>query len=116
MSETKSNLPAESGSTELTRFNALRHGVLSRYIVLPWEDADEYAPSSRRSRPSVSPRVRPRSIWSRNWQGFYGGNAVFDLPRRRGSQAVPHGPPDDGEPQWADHRRQGERGHRDCRA
>jgi hypothetical protein len=29
-------------STELTRFNALRHGVLSRYTVLPWEDAEEY--------------------------------------------------------------------------
>ena len=26
----------------MTRFNALRHGVLSRYTVLPWEDADEY--------------------------------------------------------------------------
>jgi hypothetical protein len=24
------------------RFNALRHGVLSRYTVLPWEDAAEY--------------------------------------------------------------------------
>jgi hypothetical protein len=24
------------------RFNALRHGVLSRYTVLPWENADEY--------------------------------------------------------------------------
>lgn len=24
------------------RFNALRHGVLSRYVVLPWEDADAY--------------------------------------------------------------------------
>jgi hypothetical protein len=33
---------ADSLGTELTRFNALRHGVLSRYIVLPWEDADEY--------------------------------------------------------------------------
>lgn len=31
----------ESG-TELTRFNALRHGVLSRYTVLPWEDGAEY--------------------------------------------------------------------------
>ena len=28
--------------TEITRFNALRHGVLSRYTVLPWEDAAEY--------------------------------------------------------------------------
>src|ERR1700704_2419349 len=27
---------------ETTRFNALRHGVLSRYTVLPWEDEAEY--------------------------------------------------------------------------
>jgi hypothetical protein len=33
---------AEVSSTEITRFNALRHGVLSRYTVLPWENADEY--------------------------------------------------------------------------
>jgi hypothetical protein len=33
---------AETGGTELTRFNALRHGVLSRYTVLPWEDEGEY--------------------------------------------------------------------------
>jgi hypothetical protein len=42
MSETKPSMPAESAGTEVTRFNALRHGVLSRYTVLPWEDADEY--------------------------------------------------------------------------
>jgi isochorismate hydrolase len=42
MSEVTSMLPAVSGGYELTRFNALRHGVLSRYTVLPWEDADEY--------------------------------------------------------------------------
>ena len=42
MSETKINLPTETGSTEMTRFNALRHGVLSRYTVLPWESTDEY--------------------------------------------------------------------------
>ena len=35
-------LPNETSSTEITRFNALRHGVLSRYTVLPWESADEY--------------------------------------------------------------------------
>ena len=29
-------------SCGLTRFNALRHGVLSRYTVLPWEDEAEY--------------------------------------------------------------------------
>jgi hypothetical protein len=42
MNETKSTLPAKIGGTEITRFNALRHGVLSRYTVLPWEDAAEY--------------------------------------------------------------------------
>src|SRR4029450_5831786 len=39
MTGTTPTLPSE---TELTRFNALRHGVLSRYTVLPWEDAGEY--------------------------------------------------------------------------
>src|SRR4051812_49921742 len=42
MSETNPALPAESRGTEITRFNAMRHGVLSRYTVLPWEDAEEY--------------------------------------------------------------------------
>jgi hypothetical protein len=31
-----------NSSTESTRFNALRHGVLSRYTVLAWEDPAEY--------------------------------------------------------------------------
>ena len=35
MSETKSTMPVEAGGTDITRFNALRHGVLSRYTVLP---------------------------------------------------------------------------------
>jgi hypothetical protein len=35
-------LPAQTGGTDITRFNALRHAVLSRYTVLPWESADEY--------------------------------------------------------------------------
>ncbi len=39
---TETTLPASSGGYEMARFNALRHGVLSRYTVLPWEDADEY--------------------------------------------------------------------------
>jgi len=32
-----------NASYEATRFNAMAHGVLSRYAVLPWEDRDEYA-------------------------------------------------------------------------
>src|SRR5262245_54249480 len=35
-------MPAETSGTDITGFNALRHGVLSRYTVLPWEHADEY--------------------------------------------------------------------------
>jgi hypothetical protein len=35
MTETKPALSAETDGTEITRFNALRHGVLSRYTVLP---------------------------------------------------------------------------------
>jgi hypothetical protein len=30
------------GAYELARFNALRHGMLSQYTVLPWEDGEEY--------------------------------------------------------------------------
>src|SRR5271156_3727490 len=32
----------DGGGYESARFNALRHGVLSRYTVLPWEDTEEY--------------------------------------------------------------------------
>jgi hypothetical protein len=39
---TGTSLPSESGGTDITRFNALRHGVLSRYAVLPWEDEKGY--------------------------------------------------------------------------
>src|SRR5271166_4296781 len=42
MTETTAMRPAATDSYETTRFNALRHGVLSRYTVLPWEDQDEY--------------------------------------------------------------------------
>jgi hypothetical protein len=31
-----------NGSYGVTRFNAIRHAVLSRYTVLPWEDGTEY--------------------------------------------------------------------------
>jgi hypothetical protein len=41
MTETSMEALAPTGY-EATRFNALRHGVLSRFTVLPWEDQDEY--------------------------------------------------------------------------
>jgi len=42
MTEPMQSLGSAAPRTEFTRFNALRHGVLSRYIVLPWEDPNEY--------------------------------------------------------------------------
>src|SRR4029078_8762941 len=42
-----SNTRTQSG-TSITRFNALRHGILSKYALLPWEDAEEHV--TRRAR------------------------------------------------------------------
>ncbi len=33
---------ANEASYQTSRFNALKHGVLSKHTVLPWEDRDEY--------------------------------------------------------------------------
>jgi hypothetical protein len=41
VAEKKKNVPAVS-STADSRFNATKHGILSRHTVLPWEDAQEY--------------------------------------------------------------------------
>lgn len=42
MNETTLDSGTDTRGTEVTRFNAIRHGILSRYTVLPWEDPDEY--------------------------------------------------------------------------
>jgi hypothetical protein len=42
MTETTPRQTTGTEGYEVTRFNALRHGVLSRYTVLPWEDEEEY--------------------------------------------------------------------------
>ena len=34
--------PQRGSNYELTRYNALRHGMLSRHTVLPWEDGEQY--------------------------------------------------------------------------
>ena len=80
MTETKSTLPAENSGTEITRFNALRHGVLSRYTVLPWEDAAEYAAWSPRLSPSTRRTGRPRSIWLQPWSSRPDEEAADRLP------------------------------------
>ena len=43
LAENAATLPQpRSGNYEFARFNAVRHGVLSRHTVLPWEDREEY--------------------------------------------------------------------------
>jgi hypothetical protein len=39
---TKTKTMEATTGTELTRFNALRHSILSRFTVLPWESSEEY--------------------------------------------------------------------------
>jgi len=44
LAENVTALPHRGGGNyEVTRFNALRRGVLSQHAVLPWEDAAEYS-------------------------------------------------------------------------
>jgi hypothetical protein len=42
LAENVTSPQSRSGNYEVARFNALRHGVLSRHTVLPWEDGEEY--------------------------------------------------------------------------
>ena len=42
MTEATPAPPTDTIGYEMSRFNALRHGVLSRHTVLPWEDHNEY--------------------------------------------------------------------------
>lgn len=43
LAENMTALPKpRNGNYEFARFNALRHGVLSQYTVLPWENGEEY--------------------------------------------------------------------------
>jgi hypothetical protein len=56
--------------TELTRFNALRHGILTRYTVLPWEDPAEYQSLLEALRAEHNSRsVRQRSTLWRSLPG-----------------------------------------------
>ena len=82
MSETNSIAASKGDGTEITRFNALRHGVLSRYTVLPWEDADEYRALVASLVAEHGLRDRPKSIWSRNSPASCGAS-VGCVSRRR---------------------------------
>lgn len=42
MSRSVSTRRSATSGCAVTRFNAMRHGLLSRYSALPWEDEGEY--------------------------------------------------------------------------
>ena len=71
-----------NSSYETTRFNALRHGVLSRHTVLPWEDRSEYQTCSALWWQSMRRMDRPKNTSSRNWLGSSGGSAGCGWQRR----------------------------------
>ena len=72
MTEIKPNLPAETCGTDVTRFNALKHGILSRYTVLPWEDANEY----RDLVAALTDEHKPRGPTEEHL-GSYGASVAF---------------------------------------
>ena len=90
-----------NSSYETTRFNALRHGVLSRHTVLPWEDRSEYQTPARRAggraRAGWTDRRTPRR--GTGWDHLAeapaadggGGRVSGEAPSRRdGHQAPEH--------------------------
>ena len=83
MTRTTQTLPAETGGTDITRFNALRHGLLSRYTVLPWESADEYRAVVDSLVAEQVRRARPRSTSSRRLPASCGASGGFALLRLR---------------------------------
>ena len=64
-----------TGGSEVTRFNALRHGLLSRYTVLPWEDELEY----RELLDALITEHKPQGAHGRT----SGGGACWRLRRKR---------------------------------
>ncbi len=80
---TQAVLPSETGGYGTSRFNALRHGVLSRYTVLPWEDEGEYKPCLRRLSPSTDLRGQRKSTWSRNSSASCGASEGCEWLRQQ---------------------------------
>ena len=75
MSNLERSVPVETTGTVVTRFNALRHGVLSRYTVLPWE--------RRGGIPSPGRRARRRARPARTDRGASGRGTGWRLWRKR---------------------------------
>ena len=74
---------AETGGTELTRFNALRHGVLSRYTVLPWEGRGRIPTLLGALVDEQCAAGTDRgAAWSRSWPASSGASEGCAWPRR----------------------------------
>lgn len=81
MSETTTALPTKTGSSEITRLHALRHGVLSNHTVLPWE---EHADTMRWS--TRSPKSMRREVHRGASRGGTGRSSVAKGTGRAGTR------------------------------
>jgi hypothetical protein len=78
MNEIKSTLPAKIGGAEITRFNALRHGLLSRYTL---HIRAPLGSAPRRRDPETPSRVgRTSSDRDRSSQAPVAFRAAYPLP------------------------------------
>jgi hypothetical protein len=78
MNEIKSTLPAKIGGAEITRFNALRHGLLSRYTL---HIRAPLGSAPRRRDPETPSRVgRTSSDRDRSPQAPVAFRAAYPLP------------------------------------
>ena len=82
MSDVTPVLPAETGGYETTRFNALRHGVLSRYTVLPWEDEGEYRVLLNALVAEHAPQGPTEELYRTRFSGHKAGYAAAGMSLR----------------------------------
>ena len=81
-SSTSTTRAAEATGLRRSRLNAVRHGILSRHLVLPWEDRSEYDDLLESLVAEHAPSDRPNTTWSRSWPASCGASSGWSWPRR----------------------------------
>jgi hypothetical protein len=56
------------GNYEATRFNALKHALLSQYTVLPWESQDDYQRLLEALVAEHDPKGPTEEHWNSAWK------------------------------------------------
>ena len=95
MSKTEPLVPVGTAGTVVTRFNALRHGVLSRFTVLPWEDGEEYQTLVAALVAEHAPQGPTEEHFVEELAGIFGasGGCVWPKPPPTGAVSTPPLPP-----------------------